>query len=109
MYRHRIHIHTHEHDGKRHMHMHTHLSDHSKSGEALPHDELAHDHKHSNKSPSLALMVGLADGATGSGSLMVLAITATHCITLSILYVILFCIGALVGMELLTIVVAMPL
>ena len=36
-------------------------------------------------------------------------ITTTHSITLSFLYVILFCIGALVGMGLLTIVVAMPL
>ena len=40
---------------------------------------------------------------------MVLAVTATQSITLSFLYVILFCIGALVGMGLLTIVVAMPL
>jgi hypothetical protein len=39
----------------------------------------------------------------------VLVITTTHSITLSFLYVILFCIGALVGMGLLTIVVAMPL
>jgi len=36
---------------------------------------------------------------------MVLAITATHSITLSFLYVILFCIGDLVGMGLLPIVV----
>jgi len=36
---------------------------------------------------------------------MVLAITATHSITLSFLYVILFCIGDLVGMGLLAIVV----
>jgi hypothetical protein len=40
---------------------------------------------------------------------MVLAVTATQSITLSFLYVILFYIGALVGMGLLTIVVAMPL
>jgi hypothetical protein len=40
---------------------------------------------------------------------MVLAVTATHSTTLSFIYVILFCIGALVGMGLLTIVVAMPL
>jgi len=36
---------------------------------------------------------------------MVLTITATHSITLSFLYVILFCIGNLVGMRLLTIAV----
>jgi len=35
---------------------------------------------------------------------IVIAITTTHSITLSFLYVILFCIGALVGMGLLTIV-----
>ena len=109
MYRRRIHIHIHEHDGKRHLHMHSHLNDRSKSGDAIPHDELAHDHKHVTKSPFLALVVGLAHGAAGSGSLMVLAVTATQSITLSFLYVILFCIGALVGMGLLTIVVAMPL
>ena len=109
MHRRRIHIHIHEHDGKRHLHMHSHLNDRSESGDAIPHDELAHDHKHATKSPFLALVVGLAHGAAGSGILMVLAVTATQSITLSFLYVILFCIGALVGMGLLTIVVAMPL
>ena len=109
MYRRRINIHIHEHDGKRHLHMHSHLNDHSKSDATIPHDQLAHDHNHANKSPFLALLVGLAHGAAGSGSLMVLSVTATSSITLSFLYVILFCIGALVGMGLLTIVVAMPL
>jgi ABC-type nickel/cobalt efflux system permease component RcnA len=109
MYRRRFHIHIHKHDGKRHLHMHSHLNDRSKPNATIPHDELAHDHKHATKSPFLALVVGLAHGAAGSGSLMVLAVTATQSITLSFLYVILFCIGALVGMGLLTIVVAMPL
>jgi hypothetical protein len=40
---------------------------------------------------------------------MVIVVTTTHSITLSFLYMILFCIGALVGMGLLTIVVAMSL
>ena len=63
MYRRRIHIHIHEHDGKRHLHMHSHLNDRSESGDAIPHDELARDHKHATKSPFLALVVGLANGA----------------------------------------------
>ena len=63
MYRRRIHIHIHEHDGKRHLHMHSHLNDHPKPNATIPHDELAHDHKHANKSPFLALLVGLAHGA----------------------------------------------
>ena len=109
MYRRRIHIHIHEHDGKHHLHMHSHLNDHPKPNATIPHDELAHDHKHATKSPFLVLVVGLAHGAAGSGSLMVLAVTATQSITLSFIYVILFCIGALVGMGSLTIVVAMPL
>ena len=88
MYRRRIHIHIHEHDGKRHLHMHSHLNDRSESGDAIPHDELAHDQKHANKSPFLALVVGLAHGAAGLGSLMVHAVTATHSITLSSLNVI---------------------
>ncbi len=90
MYRRRIHIHIYEHDGKHHLHMHSHLNDHPKPNATIPHDELAHDHKHANKSTFLALLVGLAHGAAGSGSLMVLAVTATHSITLSFLYVILF-------------------
>ena len=109
MYRRRIHIHIHEHNGKRHLHMHSHLDDRSESGDAIPHDELAHDHKHATKSPFLPLLVGLAHGAAGSGSLMVLPVTATRSITLSFLYVILFCTGALVGMGLLTIVVSMQM
>jgi ABC-type nickel/cobalt efflux system permease component RcnA len=109
MYRRRVHIHIHEHDGKRHLHMRSHLNDLSEPNATIPHDEMAHDHKHASKNPFLALVLGLAHGAAGSGSLMVLTITATHSITLSFLYVILFCIGALVGMGLLAIVVAMPL
>ena len=66
MYRHRIHIHEHEHDGKRHLHMHSHFNDHSKFGAAITHNELAHDHKHANKSPFLALVVDLAHGAAES-------------------------------------------
>ncbi|MDC0337269.1 hypothetical protein OAN95_03530 [Alphaproteobacteria bacterium] len=67
MYRRRVHIHIHEHDGKRHLHMHSHLNDHPKPNATIPHDELAHDHKHANKSPFLALVVGLAHGAAGFG------------------------------------------
>ncbi|MBL6781119.1 MAG: hypothetical protein ISQ29_04340 [Candidatus Puniceispirillum sp.] len=72
---------------------------------------MSHDHKHANKSPLLALLVGLTHevGGRSPGSLMVLVVTTTHSITLSFLHMILFCIGALVGMGLLTIVVAMPL
>ena len=87
MYRRRIHIHIHEHDGKRHLHMHSHLNDRSKPNATIPHDELAHDHKHATKSPFLTLLVGFAHGAAGSGSLMVLAVTASQYITLSFLYV----------------------
>jgi hypothetical protein len=43
------------------------------------------------------------------GSLIILAVTAIHSITLAFLYVILFCIGALVRMGLITIVGSMPL
>ena len=117
IYRRRIHIHNHEHNGKRHMqmhmrmrmHLHSHLNNQSKSNAIIPHDEFTHGHKHANESPFLAPIVDLAQGATGSGSLMVLAVTATHSITLLFLYVILFCVGALLGIRLLTIFVAMPL
>ncbi|MGB2071895.1 MAG: hypothetical protein ACPHX7_01520 [Candidatus Puniceispirillaceae bacterium] len=47
----------------------------------------------------------LIPGSTQALKPMVLPITATHSITLSFLYVILFCIGTLMGMGLLTIVV----
>ena len=109
IYRRRIHIHNHEHNGKRHMHLHSHLNNQSKSNAIIPHDEFTHGHKHANESPFLAPIVDLAHEATGSGSLMVFAVTATHPITLPFLYMILFCVGTSLGIGLLTIFVAMPL
>ena len=47
-------------------------------------------------------------GAAGTGSLMVLAVTASHSFLLSLAYLAIFCAGSLLGMMLLTMVISLP-
>ena len=47
-------------------------------------------------------------GAAGTGSLMVLAVTATQSFLLSMAYLAIFCAGTLLGMMLLTVAVSLP-
>ena len=75
----------------------------------IPHSQLAHQHKHPKRGHWLALLIGLLHGAAGSGGLLVLVVAATHSIFEAFIYILVFAVGAIVGMALLSIVVSMPL
>ena len=109
-HREKIHFHVHEHNGERHLHAHSHAHQHA-AGKMAPdqssHAAIPHHHKHPKK-PFGALCVGMMHGAAGTGSLMVLAVTATQSFLLSLAYLAIFCAGSLLGMMLLTMVVSLP-
>ena len=105
MIKQRIHFHMHQHDGHAHLHAHSHAKDSVKT----PHHQIAHDHRHPKQGHWLALFVGLLHGAAGSGALLVLVVAATHSIFEALVYIMLFALGAIFGMALLSVIISMPI
>lgn len=100
----RIHIHRHTHDdGTHHLHAHSHREDHG------VHDPSNHQHVHPIGLSPTALVVGLVHGMAGSAALVVLAASALTTPALGLLYVTLFGLGSILGMGLLSLVIAVPL
>ncbi len=98
----RVHFHVHDHGDGPHLHAHSHAGAH------LPHDQDPHEHSHPAFSPR-AFMVGLAHGAAGSGALVALIAATSLSPMTAIIYVVLFGLGAMCGMALLSWVVSWPL
>ena len=100
----RVHFHFHHHDGgKPHLHAHSH------QGAATPHERDRHEHSHPQGFPFKALLIGLMHGAAGSAGLLALLVAATQEPAFALGYVALFGIGSIIGMALLSFVVAWPL
>src|SRR3979490_2152329 len=96
------HFHEHGHgDGTKHIHVHSHVN------ETIPHRNSAHLHQHGFRWRSL--LVGLMHGMAGSAALLVLAVSQVANPTYGMFYVLLFGIGALLGMGALSVVIAVPL
>jgi len=99
----RIHFHLHRHrDGEVHFHAHSHTG-------ARAHDPGRHVHEHPDGFPLRALFVGLMHGMAGSAALILLTLQTVHSPLLGLLYIALFGIGSMLGMALLSIVIAVPL
>jgi ABC-type nickel/cobalt efflux system permease component RcnA len=104
----RIHFHVHQHvDGIQHFHAHGH------AGEALlgqsAHDPACHDHSHPRGFPLRALLVGLMHGMAGSAALVLLTVETLRSFPLGLAYIVVFGLGSIVGMALLSVVIALPL
>jgi sulfite exporter TauE/SafE len=102
----RLHFHVHEHPGGvRHFHAHSHTE------QALAH--VRHDHQHADtergRFPKRALFVGLMHGLAGSAALILLALGTTDSLWLGVLYILVFGLGSVIGMALLSAVIAVPL
>ncbi len=94
----RIHVHRHDHDdGASHLHVHSHAQ------------VDRHEHSHSPLIPLRALMVGLIHGLAGSAALLLLTVAAAPSIMSGIVYILVFGFGSMLGMALLSIVIALPL
>jgi len=102
LWRDRIHFHRHGHDdGTVHFHAHSHV------GDAVPHARTAHAHQHGIRWRTL--LDGLMHGMAGSAALLVLAATQAPTPEAGLFYVLLFGIGSMIGMGLLSLVIAVPL
>ena len=94
----RIHLHRHDHhDGASHLHVHSHAQ------------MIRHEHSHSPLISLRALMVGLMHGVAGSAALLLLTVAAAPSILSGIVYILVFGFGSILGMGLLSIVIALPL
>jgi len=94
----RIHVHPHDHgDGASHLHVHSHAQIDR------------HEHSHSPVIPLRALFVGLMHGLAGSAALVLLTVAAAPSILSGITYILVFGVGSILGMGLLSIVIALPL
>ncbi len=102
--RERVHIHIHRHDdGQAHIHAHSH------AGESRPHRQIPHDHIHPPGFPFRSLLIGMMQGLAGSAALVVLAATALESPLEGLSYVLLFGLGSVLGMALLSAVISLPL
>ncbi len=92
----RLHVHAHTHVAHvKHLHLHGH-----RQGEA---------HEHAHAFPFRALFVGLMHGMAGSAALVLLALSATTKPIQGIAYLLLFGLGSVLGMALLSAVLSLPL
>ena len=104
--RERIHIHVHTHDAARpHLHAHSHRH----QGSAGKPGHGPHNHKHPRGFPLRALLVGCMHGTAGSAALLLLVVGTMDSAWTALLYMALFGVGSIVGMALLSVVIAMPL
>lgn len=104
MVRDRVHFHTHFHaNGTQHFHAHRHPS------REVRHDVQRHDHSHVQGFPIRALLVGVMHGMAGSAALILLTLNTVGSPPLAFLYMLLFGLGSIAGMALLSVVIAVPL
>ena len=102
LWRDRVHFHRHSHgDGTIHIHAHSH------AGDAAPHTRSQHGHGHGFRWRTL--LVGLMHGMAGSAALLVLTVTQAPSVAVGLGYVALFGVGSMIGMGVLSTVIAVPL
>ncbi len=101
----RVHFHGHRHgDGKHHFHAHSH------AGESrAEHNVSRHHHQHPQGFPLRALAVGLMHGMAGSAAVILLALQTVTSPVDGILYILVFAVGSMLGMALLSVVISIPL
>lgn len=104
MRRQRIHVHVHAHTGGV---VHAHAHAHAPGGSGRPGG--AHDHRHPVRGHLRALTVGMVHGVAGTAAILVLTATATGNLMLGLAYIAAFGVGSIVGMAVLSAVVAVPL
>jgi ABC-type nickel/cobalt efflux system permease component RcnA len=99
----RVHYHIHRHsDEALHFHAHSH------AGETV-HAQSQHEHDHPKGFPFRTLMIGLMHGMAGSAALILLTMETVDSIWAGLGYMLLFGIGSMIGMALLSIVISIPM
>ena len=104
LWRDRVHFHVHRHQD-RDPHFHA----HSDKNSDREHGDDAHDHSHRKRALAGPLLVGLMHGMAGSAGLLALAAASTQSASVALGYVLIFGIGSILGMGLLSLMVYWPL
>lgn len=100
----RIHLHAHRHsDGITHLHFHSHAQD------KVDHQANPHHHTHPRQFSVRALMVGVMHGMAGSAALILLTLDSVSSVGTGLVYILLFGVGSILGMALLSILIVIPL
>ena len=94
----RIHFHKHEHGGHEHAHPHIHAAGH----------ENEKDTHHGLKFSPRALLVGMIHGLAGSAALMLLVLPLIESKAVGLLYILIFGVGSIGGMMLMSFFVGLP-
>jgi len=101
----KIHFHSHQHNQQCvHFHAHSHAGE-----ERNRHQVSSHDHQHTEGFPVRALLVGLMHGMAGSAALTVLTLQTVESPLMGLVYILLFGVGSIIGMALLSTVIVIPL
>jgi ABC-type nickel/cobalt efflux system permease component RcnA len=111
-----VHLHVHRHeDGTVHLHAHGHAPGevHGDAAHGAGHRALPHVHPHPVQDaggfPRRALLVGLVHGLAGSAALLLLTVSTLSSRWLGLAYILLFGLGSILGMAILSAVIAVPL
>ncbi len=102
MTRRKAHFHAHAHGDAHHFHAHRHAPEGK-------HDAPAHTHAHPRGLPIRALLVGIVHGLAGSAALVLLTLSTIQSLWLGLAYMLLFGLGSVVGMAILSCAIALPL
>ncbi len=104
MRRKKVHFHAHTHgSGATHFHAHSH------EGDNRPHNKSTHAHEHPEGLPWRTLAVGLMHGMAGSAALVVLTAATLKSPLWGLAYILLFGVGSIFGMAILSMVISVPL
>jgi ABC-type nickel/cobalt efflux system permease component RcnA len=95
----RVHLHAHRHGGREHVHPHVH--------DGAP-ESAAHTH-HGLRLDARSLAVGMVHGLAGSAALMLLVVSTIESRALGLLYVVVFGVGSIGGMMLMSALVGLPI
>ena len=99
----RIHYHSHRHeDQQTHFHAHSHAGDDT-------HEQSAHNHSHHGRFPFKTLFIGFMHGLAGSAALILITMDTISSLWTGMLYMLLFGIGSIVGMAIISALIAIPL
>ncbi|HYR84617.1 MAG TPA: sulfite exporter TauE/SafE family protein [Terriglobia bacterium] len=94
----KLHIHVHSHGGPPHLHFHVHDATGKQS----------HDHRHGLDIPFRSFFIGMLHGLAGSGALMVLVLATVRSFISGLIYILLFGLGSVGGMLLLSTLISIP-
>jgi len=100
-----LHMHAHRHGGRFHLHPHVHDAPHAHHSQE--HSAEGHSHHDVGIGPR-PLIIGMVHGLAGSGALMLLVLSAISSPAVGMSYILVFGIGSIGGMMLMSLLLSLP-